>query len=195
MKRTFLFVLTMLLLLGSASCAKGANDPALFDRVMQADEALKAAKAGGAVVFDDLRCTAGQEIWDKFYADTRAGQAAQVVCAYYYTLDEKGVSEEYYEAEKNNYPKLFFYLLEFDGKAYTIRTRDCTEKEATEPKSFPYLVHYSGDAPEGALFNHYDYYVLVEDESISLEEIQRGYSSSQMGDWVPHHFVYHNLVD
>lgn len=81
------------------------------------------------VVFEGMKCTAGDEIWDKFYQTVSHGKSASVLCAHYYMLDQERVSEELYEAEKDIYPMLFLYKMEYDRDLFTVTTRKSTEKE------------------------------------------------------------------
>lgn len=163
----------------------------VFDTVCSADEALESARASNAVVFEFRGCSSGKDVWNEFYGKVSGGSPATVLCAHYYVIDSLRMSEELYEKEKDQYPKLFFYLLEFDGTEFTIKTRLSSEKELDSQQKFKYLRHFTGDAPTAsALFSAYDYYVLVDDDTVTMEDIRKGYYSSQIGDYVPNKIVY-----
>ena len=78
-----------------------------FQTVSSAEEALKTAKDSETVVFKDLQCISGQEIWDAFYRSVSIGLSGRVLCAQYYTES----------------PVLFYYLIEYDGQQYSLKVR------------------------------------------------------------------------
>ncbi|MCH5191198.1 MAG: hypothetical protein J1F23_03445 [Oscillospiraceae bacterium] len=192
MKKAVVMLLSFLIIGTCASCAK---ENTLFDRICTADEALKASKKDSIVVFEDLKCTSGDEIWNKFYETVSRGESASVFCAHYYTLNKDSVSKELYEVEKDLYPMLFFYTLEYDGDTFTVTVRQSTEKETEYEEQFKYLMHYTGDAPVLAKYASYDDYVLVDDPTVTREEIMAGIVSSQPGVGAKHCFVYKNTFD
>ena len=150
----------------------------LFETVCSADEALASSKSSDAVVFEERGCTSGKEIWDSFYKTAMNGEPSSVLCAHYYTLDKERVSEELYEEEKDLYPMLFFYLLEYDGEKYTLSVRKSDEEKPEDQQTFPYLQHITGEAPSTALYRTYDNYVLVDDLTASWEGITAAQYSS-----------------
>ena len=192
MKKIVAMILGILIIGTCTSCTK---ENTLFDRISTAEEALTASKKGSAVVFEDLKCTAGDKIWDEFYQTVCKGEAASVLCAHYYTLDKGSVSDELYEAEKDLYPMLFFYTIEYDGNKFTVTVRQSTEKEPEYEEQFKYLMHYTGDAPVLASYSSYDDYVLVDDPTVTREEIMAGIVSSQPGAGAKHYFIYRNTFD
>ena len=192
MKKIFAMLLSFLIIGTCASCAK---ENTLFDRICTADGGLKASKNNSVVVFEDLKCTSGDKIWDEFYQTVSQGESASVLCAHYYTLDKGSVSKELYEAEKELYPMLFFYMLEYDGDIFTVTVRQSTENEPEYEESFKYLMHYTGDAPVLTSYSSYDDYVLVDDPTVTWEEIMSGIVSSQPGTGAKHYFVYRNTFD
>lgn len=188
MKR--LIPLLCLLLLVLSGCGKRSVTPdtSLFDAICSADEALDKAKNSAVVVMEGLKCTSGKEVWDGFYQAVSRGESAQVLCARYYTLDPAHVSPELYNEEKDNYPMLFFSLVAYDGKTYTVKVRQSDRKELDHEDQFPYLLHLTGSAPRDASFATYDNYVLVDDPTATMEGIWAGIVSS----YAPagyHHFV------
>ncbi|MBR5974350.1 MAG: hypothetical protein IK020_04115 [Clostridiales bacterium] len=166
----------------------------IFQKKCSADEALELAKRSDVVVFEDVGCTFGQEVWDAFYKSVSDGLPAAVLCANYYTLDGQNMSEELYEQEKDNYPVLYFTLLEYDGKEFSIQVRDSSSDKLDRRETFKYLNHYTGDAPATAIYKHYEYYVLVDDADTTWEQIEQGNFSSQYGDMIRHSTVYTNYT-
>ena len=57
-------------------------------------------------------------------------------------------------------------------------------------RTYPYLVKLEGKPRSvNALFDRYEYYVLVHDETLTWSEIEWGMLSSQMGDYIDHRSV------
>lgn len=200
MKKVLPFVCVILILGTCVSCkTQDTPDLSLFNTILTAEEALAASKESSVVVFEGMKCTAGQEFWDEFYQRVNQGKSASILCAFFYELDKEHVSEELYEAEKDQYPQLFFYLLEYDGDIFTVTTRQSTEKKKESKKSFPYLMHYTGDAPAQASFSSYEYYVLVDDPTVTWDEIVAGLISSRLpvdgAKSLRHCSVYQNTFD
>ncbi len=164
----------------------------LFSKVCPADEALKAAKEKGIVVIEDaITCVSGKETMESFYATVSEGNAASILIAQYYgPLKKSQVSNELYEQEKDNYPVLYFYMVEFDGKQFTTKVRESTSEKIESEKTFTYLKHFTGNAPETALIAKYEYYVLVDNEDVTWEDIEKGMFSSQLGDYIEHHTIF-----
>ena len=105
------------------------------------------------------------------------------------------MSEELYEEEKDQYPKLFFYLVEYDGKEYSVQVRESNVEALDYQETFQYLLHFTGDAPSStALYSTYDNYVLVDDPTATMEGIWAGLVSSQFGAGYKHCTVYQNYI-
>lgn len=166
-----------------------------FPVKMPAEEMLQKAKAEGFVVFESIDVVSGEETWQKFYEKTQNGEPAIVYLANYYTLNKDRMSEELYEQEKDEYPKIFLSSLYFDGEKYQITTRPGYEEEAESSRIYPYLVRYEGEPSSvSATFSHYVYYVLVHDKEVTWAEIEHGAFSSRMGDYISHDKVYSDVI-
>ncbi len=195
---SFLLMLTVLLGLCAGCGAKTPEitpDVSLFDVVCSADEALERAKAGNVVVMEKLRITSGREVWDDFYHKTRRGKSAQVLCAMYYTLDPARIDPALYAQEKDKYPKLFFYLVTFDGKTYNVKARLSREDRLDYQSSFPYLLYLTDGTPPQADYSCFEHYVLVDDPTATWAGIEAGLVSSQFGVGYRHCTVCENIVD
>ena len=207
MRKTIAIVITAVFAIMLAACSgetghsgmtdngsTGQSIESLFQTVCTADEALALAKKTDAVVFEERGCTSGKEVWDAFYRAVSGNSPASVLCAHYYVLDRERVSEELYEEEKDQYPKLFFYLVEYDGKEFSVKTRDSTEEKPDQQETFRYLQHYTGDAPSTALYSSYDNYVLIDDPDATWDEIMAGMASSQLNAGYRHCTIYNDCL-
>ncbi len=205
MKRTtaILLVALAVIMLVSCSAKNGRNKMAddsdqtletIFQTVCSADDALDLARDSGLPVFERQGCTSGNEVWDTFFRTVSKGEPASVLCAHYYILDKEHMSAELYAEEKDKYPKLFFYLVEYDGTEYSVKARESTVETPDYQKSFKYLLHFTGEAPSTALFSNYDNYVLVDDPSATWEGIEAGLFSSVSGAGYKHCTVYRNCL-
>ena len=201
MKKAVIALLIPLAAAALVSCSGsgGASDNAdagerdfdtLFDTVCSADEALELSRKTNAVVIERQGCTSGGDVWASFYRTVTGGTPASVLCAHYYVLDKEHMSEELYEEEKDLYPKLFFYLIEYDGKEYSVKVRESSEQEPDYRETFRYLLHFNGKAPSTALYDAYDNYVLADDPSATWDGIMAGLLSSQSDAGIKHCTVY-----
>lgn len=188
MKKILICFIAIFLL--TAAYSKSGAVPSL-DQIPDS-YSLEDAKSDHCVVFESSVITSGTSEWKHFLKATYAGRDATVRLAYYYTLgDPSQYSEEYYNKVKDDYPLLFIKNLKFDGEKYLI---EGYEDGQYISKEYRYLVKYEG-APSSstALFNRYTYYVLVNDNTITWDDIERGMLSSQSGDLIDHYLVYSDL--
>ena len=154
-------------------------------------DALEKAIEARYVVHMDGDVTNGQETWEAFLDKVENGNAASVRLAKYYTLNRESCSEEYYEANKEDYPVLYLFDLYFDGEVYTLEWKEGNKEYA---RKYRYLMHYTGESPTAnAAYDTYSEYVLVNDPKVTWEDIQRGMFSSQLGDYIAHDTVYVDL--
>ena len=174
-----------------SSDSLGAIDTVNFPTTMSADEMLAKAKEEGFVVTEEFRITSGEDTWQEFFRTTNAGNPAVVYLAHYYTLgDESRYDPEYYKEMREEYPKIFLVSLAFDGEKYTITERPGYMEETEMIRTYPHLVKYEGKpASATALFDRYEYYVLVHDKNVTWKELEWGMFSSQMGDYIDHYRV------
>ena len=195
MKKVVILLVVVLLMAVVSSCTKEYNvdlDEAartLFTTVCSADEALSASKQSNVVVIEGSKCTSGNDVWDTFFRQVSKGDRASVLCANYYVLDKDRVSSELYEAEKDKYPQLFFCKLEYDGQIFKVTSRQSCEEMPDKTAQFKFLSHFTGNAPEQSNYSTYDYYVLVNDQSLTWDDIMAGMISSKLGARVEHYTV------
>ena len=189
---TFVIIVLCTILVGcSVYTNNDKDDTAIkeeqFERaIYTADEGLDWAKKNGIVIFENLHCTSGKEIWDSFYDLVSNGEAASVICANYYTLDAKKVHPETFEQEKDNYPKLFFTIIIYDGNDFWKRTRLSTENELDSDVRYKYILYFTGEEKN----IHYEEYVLVNDSLITRERLLQSSYSSQLTDWIESATIY-----
>lgn len=154
---------------------------------------LEDVKKDGCVVFEDSQLTSGEEQWLRFVDMTKKSKPASIRMAYYYSLEEqKGhVSDELYEEMKDEYPRLYFKDLTFDGKKFTTYSVE-DGKEYID--KYAYLNHYTGDARKGAAFSRYDSYILVNNQDVTYQELEKSLYSSNSNDWIEHKSIYKNHI-
>ena len=156
-----------------------------------APDALEKAIKAGCVVHMDGDVTKGQERWELFVDAVEDGKTSSVQVAMYYTLDQESCSEEYYEANKEDYPALYLFNLMYDEDGYTLKWQE-GDKEYV--RNYQHLMHYTGEAPTPhATYDTYSRYVLTNDQEVTWEDLQRGMISSQFGDYIDHYTVYVDL--
>lgn len=109
------------------------------------------------------------EVWAEFWDDTQHQIPAAVRCM---NVSEGGKD---------------IYDIEFDGEEYHYRIMRGGELWDI---SYRHLLFFNGDAPENAEYDAYEYFVLVNDASVTWEQIQRSYISSQSADEVDHRIVH-----
>ncbi len=161
-----------------------------FPVSMSAEEMLAKAKEEDFVVVEEFTVTNGEEKWQKFFETTQKGTPVVIYLAHYYTLDKESVSEEYYEEIKDEYPIIILFSLYFDGKQYTVTERSGNKEEPERMRTYPYLVKYTGEpSSTSALFDRYEYYVLVHDKNVTWEKLEWGMFSSQFGDAIDHYRI------
>ncbi len=187
MKKRFFLVILLALALGS--CATNIKTEYTALKKLPAAYTREDAIEDGCVVFDNGDIAYGQARWDQFAASVPDGKAS-VRLAYYYTLENYD-DEEYYESVKDEYPKLFVQDLEYDGEYYMLRWFEDGEEII---QKYKYMLRFEGDAETPyASYDSYVRYVLVNDNTVTWEELQHGIFSSQMGDYIAHHTVYTDL--
>lgn len=191
--RFMAMALLLLMLFASCSAPQTATDIDDYDTTLPAEQLLKQVRKNDFVVHEDGDVSSGQELWRAFYEITQAGEAASIKLANYYTLEDNNVSEEYYEAHKDEYPVIYLAELSFDGNKYTYRSINGGEGATEYTRSYPYLMRYE-DVPksETATFTVCERYVLVHDNTVTYDRLQYGLYSSQMGDYIDHMGVYND---
>lgn len=182
-KRIILFIPAFFCLFLSACTASSQS-------TVPTDEALPDSRQCGHVRFEDLSITQGDQCWQDFYSLSASGIPCSVYLAYYYTLDEATTDPEYYKAEKDKYPVTYQAELTYDGTEYNITAWNSDKTVLDCDKTYKYLVHYTGeyDLPDAEALE-YDHYILVNDGSVTYEDIEQGLLSLKFGDAIDHYSV------
>ena len=194
-------LLTVFFILMLASCSENngidtnQNGDSLFKQYVPQKMHKNRQRKPTLSFFKGMCCTSGIDVRDAFYQAISNKSSASILCAHYYVLDKEHMSAELYESEKDQYPKLLFYLVEFDGEKYTVKTRESTVEAIDYQETFQYLLHFTGTAPVTATYSSYDNYVPVDDPSATREGIMAGLFSSQAGAGYKHCKVYQNIFD
>lgn len=192
MKKALFSAFILLVIITFSGCFSNINEPLSLDEISESYD-LEQAKKDGCVVFENLDVTAGQEIWASFTELAYAGKEASVRLYFYYTLDDPSrYDSEYYESIKGEYPKYFVLDLAYNGETYLIRHFENGNEIKEEYK---YLMKYEGE-PESssASYKSYIRYVLVNDNTVSWEDIFYGTVSSDFRDQIPYQSVYIDLI-
>lgn len=153
---------------------------------------LEDAKKAEFVCFENGDITEGRQTWDAFLDDVKSKKESSVMLANYYTLDEERCSPEYYQSVKDEYPVLYIQELTYKNNTYTIRWIEDGEMII---KTYKYMLQYEGEPnSETALFDSYVKYVLINDSTVTWDQIERGMLSSQSGAGIDHYTVYNDLI-
>ena len=149
---------------------------------------VKDAEAAGYVIIAGLQVTAGQKRWDDFVLRTESGKPAKIRILHH---DPSGM------LNNNSDPDTQSYIteVEFDGEKYISRSFKHGQLGKLHEEEYRYMMRYEGK-PESphANYGHYLRYVLVNDNTVTWEDIERGMLSSQSGDYIPHEEVYTDLT-
>ena len=189
MKKILTLFLILSLALTMSACSK-PDDKAL-DKLPK-DYSYEDAIADGCVLFKNGDVTNGESIWQEFLDTVDNGKKATVRLADYFTIEDPSrYAPELYEEVKDDYPMLFIKDLTFDGSEYVTESY---EDGKLISDTYKYLMKYEG-APrsETALYYSYLYYVLVNDDTFTWDEIWKSMLSSQSGAYIPHDLVYSDL--
>jgi len=188
MKKAIIILLSLIFLL--TACTKNSAKSSLSQLPENYD--LNDAKNDNCVIFENNDITYGQAVWDNFISTTKNGLSATVRLVFYYTLDDPShYSNEYYEEIKDDYPIINIKDLSFDGEKYF---NESFEDGKLISKEYKYLLKYEGKpSSSAALYSEYIYYVLVNNNTVTWDDIEHGMLSSKSGDWIDHFVVYSDL--
>ncbi len=188
-------------------CTVGNTDPGHYEYLLRYrgsraanDCDLERVKADGFVVMEGLHVTSGAEVWAEFYKKVESGTPCSVRIANYYDYDEPKYPREENEIEKYDHPALYLKELIYDGKQFMTRPLHfsgedyisyCIEGDESPEQTWKYLMHYSLEAPRAtAKWTKCERYVLVNDDTLTWDQIEWGMLSSRSGDFLPHDSVY-----
>lgn len=143
---------------------------------------LARAKSDGCLVMEDGDVTSGKEVFDDFFDKTSQQKNAKIRVVDYYTLDKSKVSEEFYEQEKDGYPIMYITDVVYENGEFTTYS-DANNDGALVKKTYKYLIKDEFEGNPEATFMTATYYMLVNDKSLTFNEIfQSLISSSYQGN-------------
>lgn len=188
MKKTIVMLLSLIFLL--TACTKNSAKSPLSELPENYD--LNDAKKDNCVIFENSDITYGQAVWDDFISATKNDLSATVRLAFYYTLDDPAhYSNEYYEKIKDDYPIMSIKDLSFDGEKYLIES---IEDGKLISQEYKYLLKYEGKPSSlAAIYSEYIYYVVVNNNTVTWDDILHGMLSSKSNDWIDHFVAYSDL--
>jgi len=187
MKKTPIIIIISILLL--TACAKNILPGYMpYDQIPEG-YTPEDAIADGVVVHKDGDVKYGQDAFMEFVRLSQSGKPCMVRIAQYWTLDDPSHYDPAYYAEiKNDYPCLYILDLTYDGHNYTLHSiEDGREYNFT----LKHLVRME-DVPssKSAVYSLCVRYVLVNDDTLTWEDILRSMTSSQWEDHIDNHWVY-----
>nr|WP_325229261.1 hypothetical protein [uncultured Oscillibacter sp.] len=192
MKKGMLAALLCLILLSGCG---GKPEPIPLEELPQ-DYSLEQAKADGCLVTEDGTITSGRESWEDFLEAVAAGKAASVRLCGYFTLDSLGVSSwydpEYTASIKNDYPKMSFEDLSYDGEGFT--SVFYQEGERCE-WNYSLLRRFEEEAQSDLLpYDSCISYILTDDAEATYDQLLGSLASSRLEDHIPFHIVYREEI-
>lgn len=168
------------------------------------DGALEDAMSEGFVIIKDGSVLYGKDIWFDFYEKTLEGEPCKVRIGHFYTNEHVNMTDELKEAESEDVPVLFLEELEFTGSEYIISPVNKINGEYiiyeiegvdSPVKTFKYLMHYKDKAKYSfALYEAYDKYVLTNRNDVTWDDIEYGFISSILDDYIEHREVYNDYT-
>ena len=136
---------------------------------------IEEASIDRVVIVEDGLVLHNSEVWAEFWDDTQHNIPASVRCMTIY--QDEGTQSLFKD----------IYDIEFDGEEYHYRTM---QDGALWDISYRYLLFFYADAPENLPYDAFECFVLVNDQNVTWEQIQRSYVSSQSSDHVDHRIVH-----
>ena len=185
MRKTVTLFIAALLVLSAMACkieesAEYKKLRELFLTECSYEEGMELAKNSGMVLMDNRGFVSGKERWEAFYENTAKGNSDLILIAYSMTLDQESYDPTYYESIKDQYPKMAFLLLEYNGKEFIFKSRQVDSEGAYRGDGtvYQHLMHFTGEGLSVSKYTEYSFYVLVDDPTLTWEEIMSASLSS-----------------
>ena len=150
----------------------------------------------GLLVMKNGSVISGEDKWQEFVKKTEAKEPAEINIAYYYTLTGK-MAKSLYDLSKMDYPMMYLHRLKYDGESFIVspiqkingKYEIIPDNENDREQIYKYMKHYTEKAPsDTALYNTFDKYVLVNDDSVTWDDIWNSTIGIAEGFW--HEEVY-----
>jgi hypothetical protein len=136
---------------------------------MQKDYTLQKAKVDGCIVFENSSLTTGKEIWEAFLIKIDNKEEANALVVHYYSDEDE----------------LYLLDISFDGSDFYV-----FDAESSSKKQYKYLKHFVSDIVSNPKIDFCEYYILVNDNTVTLRELELSIYSSQSTDYIDHYRVY-----
>ena len=146
----------------------------------------------GFVVMKNGSVISGEDKWLEFVKKTESKEPAEIRIAYYFTLHGR-IAKDLYELTQMDYPEVYFNRLKYDGENFIFtplqKSEGSDDKYVVKPndennweETYKYMKRYTEGAPsDTALYNTFDKYVLVNDDTLTWDDIWNGMISSDFG--------------
>lgn len=143
-----------------------------FEQLMEG-YTVENAMDDDCVVFVDSKLVSGEDVWEIFMTMVGNDQSCCVRIARYYSIEDN----------------LCLIDVSYKDASFRVNTSEGLSEE------YKYLNHYE-IAPQnsGSEYSMIDCYILVNQENVAYEEIEKSMISSILGDALDHYIVYYNLV-
>lgn len=135
---------------------------------------VEKAKKNNIVVIEDEQIVANEKIWNDFYKNSKKKKEDRVLIVQYTEQDDPILT--YLSCKDNK-----FFMIEDDSRD---QYRDDKEEDYFE-YSFKYLKLFEE--------NNKTYVYLLDDEKITLDELNYSLLSSNISDWIPYGFVFYYI--
>ena len=151
-----------------------------------APDELQKAKEAGLLVHENSDVTSGQEAWDEFLSHVGKKEHCSIEIANYCTLDPARVSEQYYEAYREDYPSISYWTLSYRFGSYFLSWKENGKLHQTE---YTHLLCYkdlSGSEPTVR-------YVLTNEPNASWDDLLQTAASSVFDAFIDFFVAYTDI--
>lgn len=135
---------------------------------------VEEAKEKNIIVVENEKIEANETIWDDFYNDSKNRKEGSVLIVQYTEQDDPILTYLSYKDNK-------FFMIEDDSRD---QYRDSKDEYYFE-YSFKYLKLFEE--------NNKTYVYLLDDNEITLDELNYSLLSSNISDWIPYGFVFYYI--
>ena len=158
------------------------------------DGSLEEIINDGFVVMKNGSVISGEDKWQEFVKKTEAREPAEINIADYYTLTGR-MAKNLYELSNIDYPMAYLHRLKYDGEYFIftpLQKSDASDNkyeimpdnENEWEQKYKYMKHYTEKAPsDTALYTTFDKYVLVDDDSVTWDDIWNATIGLTEGFW------------
>lgn len=135
---------------------------------------VETVKNDNIIVVEDEEIIKNKEIWNNFFNDSKAKKESSILIVQYTEQDDPILTYLSYKDNK-------FFMIEDDSRD---QYRD-SKKEDYFEYSFKYLKLFEE--------NNKTYVYLLDDNKITLDELNYSLLSSSISDWIPYGFVFYYI--